>query len=43
MEKEVRITDLLDKLEKEELDFLPPDDYVRKSFMAFIKFIIIGI
>jgi hypothetical protein len=43
MEKDVTILDLLDKLEKEELDdFLPPDENVRKGFMAFIKFLMLS-
>lgn len=39
MENKETITDLLEKIQAEELDFLPPDENVKKGFMTFIKFI----
>lgn len=42
MEKDETILELLDKLEKEELDFLP-DENAKKAFMALIKFMIVAI
>ncbi|WP_281421822.1 hypothetical protein [Clostridium thailandense] len=42
MEKDKTILELLDKLEKEELDFLP-DENAKKAFMALIKFMIVAI
>lgn len=42
MEDNRTITDLLEKLQAEELDFLPPDENVRNGFMTFIKFIMLA-
>lgn len=42
MENDKTILELLDKLEKEELDFLP-DENAKKAFMDFIRFIIVAI
>lgn len=43
MDKNTTILELLDKLEKEELEFLPPVEEARKGFMTLIKFLIISI
>lgn len=42
MDENTTILDLLNKYEEEELDFLPPDENVRKGFMNFMKFLILA-
>jgi hypothetical protein len=42
MENDKTIQELLDKLEKEELDFFP-DENAKKAFMALIRFMIVAI
>lgn len=42
MENDKTIQELLEQLEKEELDFLP-DENAKKAFMALMKFIIVAI
>ncbi|ARE88923.1 hypothetical protein [Clostridium formicaceticum] len=41
MEKEKTLLELIEGL-KDEFDFLPPDENIRKDFLTFIKFIILG-
>jgi hypothetical protein len=42
MENNKTILELLDQLEKEELDFLP-DENAKKGFIEFLKFLILAI
>lgn len=42
MENEKTILELFDKLQKEELDFLPQDENIRKGFITFLKFMLLA-
>ncbi|WP_281350060.1 hypothetical protein [Alkalibaculum sporogenes] len=42
MENDKTILELFDKLQQEELDFLPPDENVRKGFITFLKFMVLA-
>jgi len=43
MDANTSIVDLLEKVKKEELDFLPPDEGVRDGFMSLMEFLILSI
>lgn len=43
MDNDMTILELLDKLEREELEFLPPVEEARKGFMTIIKFLVLSI